>query len=48
VYLVCVLANYFQIHSDNTLTKLELEHIQAWADDNNLRMNATKSKEIIF
>jgi len=25
----------------------ELKHIQAWADDN-LRMNAAKSKEIIF
>jgi len=26
----------------------ELKHIQAWADDNNLRLNAAKSKEIIF
>jgi len=26
----------------------ELKHIQAWADDNNLRMNVAKSKEIIF
>jgi len=40
-YLVVPAAN------DDTCDE-ELKHIQAWADDNNLRMNATKSKEIIF
>lgn len=40
-YLVVPAAN------DDTCDE-ELKHIQAWADDNNLRMNAAKSKEIIF
>ena len=26
----------------------ELQRIQSWADDNNLRLNAAKSREIIF
>jgi len=40
-YLVVPAAN------DDTCAE-ELKHIQAWADDNNLRMNVAKSKEIIL
>ena len=40
-YLVVPAAN------DDTCDE-ELKHIQVWADDNNLRMNVVKSKEIIF
>jgi len=40
-YLVVPAAN------DDTCDE-ELKHIQAWGDDNNLRMNAVKSKEIAF
>jgi len=40
-YLVVPAAN------DDTCAE-ELKHIQAWADDNNLRMNVAKSKDIIF
>jgi len=40
-YLVVPAAN------DDTCDE-ELKHIQAWADDNSLRMNVAKSKEIIF
>jgi len=40
---------YLIVASDNNDTCTEeLRHIQVWADSNNLRLNAAKSREIVF
>jgi len=34
--------------ANSSISEQELYHIQSWATDNNLQLNSTKSKEIVF
>jgi len=34
--------------ANSSTCERELSHVQTWAEDNNLKLNCTKSKEIIF
>ena len=47
--LIKVFGTLFLTHSSNSSTsELELDHICSWATSNNLQLNPTKSKELIF